>query len=586
MFVEDLVKGFYDIISKNKILILVNYDVDAICAVKILQCILRFDNIVYVLVPVKTITELKKAFEEQKVDVKYVVLINCGGTLDIIEILEPEEDITFFVVDSHRPTDICNIYSSSQVRILTPPDDEEKIPDFEDIFNENESSGEDVDSDELDEEEADIANIDSVEEQQNKRRKLDQSTLIKRRERRRWEENRKKLLFDYTQFSYYGRSAAMLMFDLAWKLHRESVDLLWWGIVGVTEQYILGKTERMRYLKEVELIAGHIGRICDSTVINDDEDSMSQSSMLKPSNTSTHLRIESEKDLLLALYRHWTIECSLRYSMFTAVSLKLWTIKGEKRLKQILAEMGLPLSESRQMYHSMDLGLRKQFYGMMEKISNTHNLLQMTYPSFMLHQGFKTRYQCADYVYSMVATLETNSRENSPTQCFYNTMDSLSRSKKDFLDQGIEKAKWILSNMFRHVQAALDMRQVILAGPFYYLIVQEGTLHSQHYSNPHCLIMLASFALRAQVASSRKIKATRLPLIASATLDSDQDTCLIVGIPPITESMPRSFFGKAFEQVSNKTNIEVSLDYFDSSIAKMQTKDRPKFFDALTALLS
>lgn len=53
----------------QKILILVNYDVDAICAVKILQCILRFDNIVYVLVPVKTITEFKKAFEEQKVDV-------------------------------------------------------------------------------------------------------------------------------------------------------------------------------------------------------------------------------------------------------------------------------------------------------------------------------------------------------------------------------------------------------------------------------------------------------------------------------------------------------------------------------------
>jgi len=25
-----------------------------------------------------------------------------------------------------------------QVRVLTPPEDEEKIPDFEDIFNENE----------------------------------------------------------------------------------------------------------------------------------------------------------------------------------------------------------------------------------------------------------------------------------------------------------------------------------------------------------------------------------------------------------------------------------------------------------------
>jgi len=43
--------------------------VDAICAVKIFQYILRFDNVVYVLVPVKTTTELKKAYEEQKVNV-------------------------------------------------------------------------------------------------------------------------------------------------------------------------------------------------------------------------------------------------------------------------------------------------------------------------------------------------------------------------------------------------------------------------------------------------------------------------------------------------------------------------------------
>lgn len=60
------------------------------------------------------------------------------------------------------------------------------------------------------------------------------------------------------------------------------------------------------------------------------------------------------------------------------------------------------------MYHSMDLTLRKQFFGMMEKMSNTHNLLHLTYPSFILHQGFKTRYQSADYVYSLIATLESN----------------------------------------------------------------------------------------------------------------------------------------------------------------------------------
>lgn len=52
----------------------------------------------------------------------------------------------------------------------------------------------------------------------------------------------------------------------------------------------------MRYLKEVELIAGHIGRICDSTINQDEEDNMSQSSISKPSNTFTNLRIESEKE--------------------------------------------------------------------------------------------------------------------------------------------------------------------------------------------------------------------------------------------------------------------------------------------------
>lgn len=52
----------------------------------------------------------------------------------------------------------------------------------------------------------------------------------------------------------------------------------------------------MCYLKEVELIAGHIGRLCDSTVNHDNEDTLSQSSMTRPSNNSTHLRIESEKE--------------------------------------------------------------------------------------------------------------------------------------------------------------------------------------------------------------------------------------------------------------------------------------------------
>jgi hypothetical protein len=41
------------------------------------------------------------------------------------------------------------------------------------------------------------------------------------------------------------------------------------------------------------------------------------------------------------------------------------------------------------------------------------------------------------------------------------------------LEEGIEKAKRMLICIFKQVQAALDMHQVISAGPFVYLILQE-----------------------------------------------------------------------------------------------------------------
>lgn len=115
--------------------------------------------------------------------------------------------------------------------------------------------------------------------------------------------------------------------------------------------------------------------------------------------------------------------------------------------------------------------------------------------------------------------------------------------------------------MFKHVQNALDMKQIVLAGPFYYFVIQEvrinffslfvstkhyfnysnirfqGTLNARYYSNPDCLWLIATFALRAYVAASRKSRAARLPLIASAPLE--EGYCLLIGVPPVAETVPR-----------------------------------------------
>ena len=56
--------------------------------------------------------------------------------------------------------------------------------------------------------------------------RFDETAILKRRERRNWEEKRTKILFEYQQFSDYGSSTAFLMYELAWKMSRDTNDLV------------------------------------------------------------------------------------------------------------------------------------------------------------------------------------------------------------------------------------------------------------------------------------------------------------------------------------------------------------------------
>lgn len=113
---------------------MVHYDIDSICACKILQSLLRFRNILYTVAVVQGLEDLRRAYNENYEDVKYFILINCGGTIDIVDELDPQEDIIFFILDSHRPIDVCNIYSTEQIRLLTGPEGDISVPEFIDLF--------------------------------------------------------------------------------------------------------------------------------------------------------------------------------------------------------------------------------------------------------------------------------------------------------------------------------------------------------------------------------------------------------------------------------------------------------------------
>lgn len=111
-----------------------HYDIDSICTCRILQAVLKHQPISYTLAVVQGLDDLKSVYAINSSDVKYFVFINCGGTIDIVEELEPEDEIVFFVLDSHRPTDLSNIYSNGQIRLLCTPEDDADVPEFHNVF--------------------------------------------------------------------------------------------------------------------------------------------------------------------------------------------------------------------------------------------------------------------------------------------------------------------------------------------------------------------------------------------------------------------------------------------------------------------
>ncbi|XP_014615036.1 PREDICTED: cell division control protein 45 homolog isoform X1 [Polistes canadensis] len=567
MFVPNLEKEFYNAIQRDRCLLLVNFDVDAICACRILQQLFKNDNILYTLVPVQGIQDMVQAIEENCEEVKNIIMINCGGTIDLVELLQPPESVIFFIIDSHRPYDLCNIYSEYQIRILGKPDTEEDIPEYNDVFRDDSSEDENDSNENSD-------NSDS-ESRKTKRRRLNEEDLLKRQEKRLWAENRATILFNYSQYSYYGTSSAVIIFEMAWHMSKDNLDMLWWAIIGSTEQAILSKVESQTSILEEGTLQAHVSRLTHKQGITND----------KPCEQSI-VRITYDKDLRLVLYRHWTVEASLRHSMPTAVSLRLWSIRGEQRLKELLAEMGLPLAQSRQRFTAMDLTLRHEFRQMVEKLAGKYNVDRIVGTSFTLQYGYRFKYCASDIVYAMLALIESTTKERLPQRCFLDALDCLSRNKKELLENGIEKAKLMLSNIFKTAQIILEMKQIINTGSFLYIVVPDGTLDSRLFAHPHPLTMLAQFILKAYVHSTKSKRAREWPMVATALFNPEEGTCLIVGIPPICEDQPRSLFGKAFEQAAKNTGSYIDADYFDTTVVRLKVEERPKFFDALAALLT
>ncbi|XP_008334375.1 cell division control protein 45 homolog [Cynoglossus semilaevis] len=568
MFVTDIRKEFYEVVSNQRVALLVASDIDALCACKILQALFHCDQVQYTLVPVTGWQDLGTAFFEHKEQFKYFVLINCGANVDLLEMLQPGDDSVFFICDTHRPVDVINVYNDTQIKLLIKQDDDLSVPAYDDIFQD----------DDEDEEGGDSGNeSDGGSEPSGKRRRFDEGALERRidrqRARREWEAQRRDILFEYEQYEYHGTSAAVMFFELAWVLTKDTKDMLWWAIIGLTDQWVHDKITHMKYVTDIATMQRHVSR---HNHRNEDEENMLSIDCMK---------ISFEYDLRLTLYQHWTLYDSICNSCYTSCYFKLWTLNGQKKLQEFLADMGLPLKQVKQKFTSMDMTIKENLRDVIEESSNKYGMKDVRIQTFGVHFGFKNRFLASDMVHACAALLE--STEKSDGDNFINALDSLSRSNLDHLYSGIDLAKKKLLAIQQTVASCICTNLILSQGPFLYCYLMEGTPDVKIFSKPVALTLLSKYLLKAFVQSTRNKRCKLLPLIMAAPKDLEKGTVIVVGIPPESEtSDKKNFFGRAFEKAAESTSSRTLHDHFDTSIIELKSEDRSKFLDALITLLS
>jgi cell division control protein 45 len=97
------------------------------------------------------------------------------------------------------------------------------------------------------------------------------------------------------------------------------------------------------------------------------------------SPTDTSIRLSPEPRFLLL--RHWSLYDSMLHSPFLASRLHLWTEPGVKKLKKLLAKMGISLEQCKQYYTHIDIELKRTLHANLLKYAPHYGLEGVVPPS-------------------------------------------------------------------------------------------------------------------------------------------------------------------------------------------------------------
>ncbi|KAI9272674.1 CDC45 family [Phascolomyces articulosus] len=586
-----------DSVEGNCILFVAS-DVDAICACKIFQSILKADLIQHKLVPVSGHHDLEKASKTVVADdpeLRSIIMINCGAPLEVFELFGQREEVQIYVIDSHRPFNLDSCLPESRnVFIFEDVSEKSKLNEYLDAY-------EDI---MVDEDENDSDNDGSNDEEDDDGRPRQRRRLtegggegLSRAEIRRKRQRQQRLLTEYYESGvYHANSTAGQVYALATQLARTNNDLLWLAIIGVTSQYIFERIDTDKYSNYISILNDDVTR-CNLTL---------GEGVMRTGDSS----IQTEEDFRFMLFRHWSLQDSMYHSGYVASKLGLWKEFGRRRLLNMFAKMGFSIQQCEQVYTHMDKELKEILRNKIETVAPLYGLTDICFPSFARTFGWKQRFSASDAVYSLATLLETSPesairlgedvlwnqdedwdaleevegehgdglssiRRRWWMRNFYTVYDSMDSAEG--LERGVKLCMKVQRAVVRQSTAVLEKRAVRVIKNFRTVVMRDGP-DLQLFQHPLTLSKLALFLTDAY----REHGNRNLPFVI-ASYDEAHESFLVVattGAPTFGHTR-KNPFGIAFQKAAERTQARISFDSFETSVLQIHKNDLDLFIENL-----
>eukprot|EP00042_Codosiga_hollandica_P034584 m.242785 g.242785 ORF g.242785 m.242785 type:complete len:631 (+) comp54447_c0_seq4:2216-4108(+) len=541
------------------VLVLVAPDVDSLCAAWMLTTLLRGDFILYEMIPIANYDDLmqtKERIKRESDKIKSVILLNCGGTTSLLDDFEANDDepnskITFYIIDSHRPLHLANVFDTDRVIIFDDGQTQDTIPDSSEVqLSDSEDDEDDEDDRELD--------------SPNSKRRRDQNGDYEPMSKRDLRMERNMRQKEYYAKTSYGVSAAVVLLELVKDQGKVSPFLVATAAVGLTDQHIHERIALEAYERQYKSIQDYVARLPAS-----DSDSFDQ-------KTLDRLNITSEPDYCFMLLRHWSLYESMYHSRYVASRLETWKQSGRNQLHNLFAMMGFSLDQCKQKFNSMGVQLRDSLAQRLSEHADRYNLEDFQFPSFMFRFGFRQQLSASDMVYSVAALLQTTDDTETENDAwrtsFFRAFDALAITKDrsyQLLKTGMDLAMTQQQAILRQVEAIVEGKNGIKKHTSFRYAAIKDTPDRKFFAHPTTLTNLGFLLLdtyRNKKEKDNKRKAT-LPFLLAASQPA-KSTNMVVGIWNIegtTFDSRQNGFGQLFISAGERVQARMRMTSFDSS---------------------